>query len=209
MKIKAAFVYVVKQKSGLRKIGFSTNPQQRYEQIKSLNPGVKIERVYLGSRKDERHIHRIFSKYRVSREWFNLGIEHLLDIDLYFTRKYVLNGPEKYLQAYSEFIAGIVAREKIPNRREKEFNSVKALFDMKIPQYPVTELENKNLTQAEIDRINNIGISLKTAAKVKHIWGSNIDLKVRDICAVTGLSMSTVGKILAQIRKEEHQIKTA
>lgn len=53
------------------KIGFTTNLVKRYKTLAS-SPDVKLIHAFRGSREDEAKLHKLFSPYRVSGEWFDL-----------------------------------------------------------------------------------------------------------------------------------------
>lgn len=81
---KDGFVYLMQDHSGLYKIGYSQNPNERLSQLKVGNPKIKMYANYPADRLDERLLHRLFKKYKDSGEWFNLKPKHLKWIDNYF-----------------------------------------------------------------------------------------------------------------------------
>lgn len=63
--------FIGKNWRGPVKIGFSTNPQKRLEQIQTGNP-YKMRILYLavGSFYMEKRLHKLFKKHRYQGEWF-------------------------------------------------------------------------------------------------------------------------------------------
>lgn len=54
------------------KIGFSTNPWARVNELKCASPGLELRAVVVGTMADEREVHQKFAGERITREWFNL-----------------------------------------------------------------------------------------------------------------------------------------
>jgi len=83
-KEKDGFVYIMQDHSGLYKIGYSQNPNERLNQFKTGNPKINMYANYSANRIDERLLHKLFEKNRDCGEWFNLKPIHLKWIDNYF-----------------------------------------------------------------------------------------------------------------------------
>lgn len=83
-KTKNGFVYLMQDHSGLYKIGYSQNPNERLSQLKVGNPTINMYANYPANRLDEILLHRLFKKCKRSGEWFNLKPKHLKWIDTYF-----------------------------------------------------------------------------------------------------------------------------
>ena len=83
-KNKNGFVYLMQDHSGLYKIGYSQNLNERLSQLRVGNPQIYMYANYPAGRLDERLLHRLFKKYKRSGEWFNLQRKHLKWIDNYF-----------------------------------------------------------------------------------------------------------------------------
>ena len=83
-KEKDGFVYVMQDYSGLYKIGYSQNPDERLKQLKTGNPKISMYNNYPANRLDEKLLHKLFEKKRDCGEWFNLRRIDLKWIDNYF-----------------------------------------------------------------------------------------------------------------------------
>lgn len=73
------FVYfIVDESHQLLKIGYSKDPEQRLNQLKTANSGKLIlAKVIRGDQKTERDYHKLFARYKIRREWFCLSPEIL------------------------------------------------------------------------------------------------------------------------------------
>lgn len=68
--------FITNEEEGLVKIGFSKNPLGRLKQIETANGGkLKLAKVIKGTRQEEVKYHKVFSRYKVRREWFRLSEE--------------------------------------------------------------------------------------------------------------------------------------
>ncbi len=82
------FVYLIRDKvSGYIKIGYSTNPHNRIDQLKPktlLPSNVQLELIgfWMGDETDEVSLHGIFRNRRVNGEWFDLD-----DKDIQYIRE--------------------------------------------------------------------------------------------------------------------------
>jgi len=65
------FNYLIKDASGLTKIGMTSNPEQRMRSVKSHNPSAKM--IWHGVGDREREWHNKYKDKNVSGEWFNLS----------------------------------------------------------------------------------------------------------------------------------------
>lgn len=76
------YVYVIKDETNGRKLGFSTNPEMRLKQLQTGNKEIlKIEyRLKVKDmRKAEAALHNLFAVYRLQMgEWFHLAEKDLL-----------------------------------------------------------------------------------------------------------------------------------
>ena len=86
-KEKDGYVYVMQDYSGLYKIGYSQNSDERLKQLKTANPKINMYANYPANRLDERLLHKLFKKYRDCGEWFKLSRVHLKWIDNYFNNQ--------------------------------------------------------------------------------------------------------------------------
>lgn len=58
------------------KIGYSSNPENRLTQLQTSNPfSLELVSTKEGSLDDEKNIHKLFDKYRLSGEWFDYSKE--------------------------------------------------------------------------------------------------------------------------------------
>ena len=57
------------------KIGRSNNPEERLKALKTGNPSCKL--ISYGDGIEEKQLHRIFGKFRVKGEWFQLQRKHV------------------------------------------------------------------------------------------------------------------------------------
>jgi len=82
---KPGFVYVIKSRDGLSKIGITIDPRERLESLNRQYSGdsLEIERLYRVSnmRKYEKALHEYFSEKRIYGEWFDLSNSDLSDFD--------------------------------------------------------------------------------------------------------------------------------
>ena len=83
-KDKDGFVYIMEDNSGLFKIGFSKNPNDRLYQFQTGNPKISIYNSYPANKLDEKLLHKLFQKKRDCGEWFRLKPKHLKWIENYF-----------------------------------------------------------------------------------------------------------------------------
>ena len=86
-KEKDGFVYIMQDYSGLYKIGYSNNPDNRLKQFKTGNPKINMYANYPANRLDERLLHKLFEEYRDDGEWFKLSRVHLQWIENYFNNQ--------------------------------------------------------------------------------------------------------------------------
>ena len=80
---KPGFIYLIKRKNGLVKIGISGNPVKRLYKIKQdVGDAKLISKSWVDDMGlVEAQLHNAFSEYQKEGEWFNLPI-HLQDIDI-------------------------------------------------------------------------------------------------------------------------------
>jgi len=205
MKIKPAFVYVIRQGSGLKKIGFTQNPAQRLKDIKGANPTAVMERLYIGSKSDEGQLHRIFANQRTSREWFRLDAGHMAQIDQFFAKKYLINGPAEYLHAYSIYIADVLSGKQHSENSRRNFDSPQTLFQKQVREkrsnFFVSEKIDPELTESDIENLNKYNINLRTAKGIKAAWSQNPNMSLATLRGITNYSESLCKKILASFRK--------
>lgn len=72
--VKSGFIYLCRNaRTGLTKIGFSTQPKVREGTLQSEEPDISMIFVAPGTMKKERHLHGVFSTQRVRGEWFDLS----------------------------------------------------------------------------------------------------------------------------------------
>jgi hypothetical protein len=61
---------------GYMKIGFTTNPNDRFYNLKTSTPfHLELEAMFPGTEQDERDLHKRLAKHRARREWFRLTDE--------------------------------------------------------------------------------------------------------------------------------------
>lgn len=83
------FVYIMTDKAnGIKKIGFSKNPDAREKTLQSEKPTIEIEKYWWGTMSDEKELHESFSNKRVRGEWFSLYHQDVCAIDFFMTQKY-------------------------------------------------------------------------------------------------------------------------
>jgi hypothetical protein len=71
------FVYLMKHKNGLIKIGYSKNPAVRERTLQAEDPNLKLIAKRKGGVSEERRLHSIFSDKRIRGEWFQLTAHEL------------------------------------------------------------------------------------------------------------------------------------
>jgi hypothetical protein len=70
--------FITNEDEKLVKIGFSKNPLGRLKQLETASSSkLKLAKVIKGTRESEVKYHRLFSRYKVRREWFRLSEEIL------------------------------------------------------------------------------------------------------------------------------------
>lgn len=97
------FVYfIVDESNQLVKIGYSQAPEQRLKQICTANSGkLVLAKVLRGDQKIERKYHKLFARYKIRREWFELSPEILEFLSRsHNTPTYDHNYPKEYKQSY-------------------------------------------------------------------------------------------------------------
>jgi hypothetical protein len=57
------------------KIGIATNPRSRVQAMQTARPGIKLLGDISGGRRLEEQLHRRFSEFRITGEWFRLTEE--------------------------------------------------------------------------------------------------------------------------------------
>lgn len=82
------FVYLIKNPdTGFIKIGFSSNPEKRLEQLKTGCPHAQLLTKFVGTCKDEGKLHKLFFERQIAREWFKLNEDDIIAIQDYFEGK--------------------------------------------------------------------------------------------------------------------------
>lgn len=71
------------RRTGLTKIGTSKNPQYRESTLQSDNPMVELLQTWKASLSHERTMHKLFARYRVRGEWFDLTQEQIDSVGAY------------------------------------------------------------------------------------------------------------------------------
>jgi Meiotically up-regulated gene 113 len=83
------FVYLMFDSSrGYYKIGRANNVQNRLKQLKTANATIEVVCYYPAKTKDEVALHEMFKGVNVSREWFRLEGEHIMQFHSYFLPKF-------------------------------------------------------------------------------------------------------------------------
>jgi len=83
-----SFVYLIKNPdTGFIKIGFSSNPEKRLEQLKTGCPHAQLLTKFVGTCKDEGKLHKLFFERQIVREWFSLTDDDIIAIQDYFEGK--------------------------------------------------------------------------------------------------------------------------
>lgn len=68
---RRTFIYLIEARSGEVKIGCSEQPELRLHAIAQASPcEVRLIAMWRGPFKEEGDLHRLFSEFRVYREWF-------------------------------------------------------------------------------------------------------------------------------------------
>ena len=79
------FVYLIKNEAtGHVKIGFSGNPEQRLEQLKTGCPDAVLIHKFAGTIADEKTLHSLLDSFRIKREWFFIDDKAINLIHDYF-----------------------------------------------------------------------------------------------------------------------------
>ena len=69
-------VYVVRSRAtGLVKIGYSSNPARRLDELAARHGPLDLLLVLAGDRRDEKALHRRFAGHAVGHEWFRCSRE--------------------------------------------------------------------------------------------------------------------------------------
>lgn len=71
------FIYfITDEEKNLVKIGYSQNPLGRLKQLLTASSSkLKLAKVIKGTRKSEAGYHKLFARWKVRREWFELSEE--------------------------------------------------------------------------------------------------------------------------------------
>ena len=85
--VPTEFVYLMKNSNtGLVKVGYSKNPENREKAVRQGKPGTSLIGYYPGSRVDELIIHVKYQSKHSHGEWFRLDSSDVSDIIRYFKR---------------------------------------------------------------------------------------------------------------------------
>lgn len=86
--VRVGYVYLMRDASGLTKIGFSKNPKTRESTLQSEKPSIELVCAWPGTLDDERELHRRFAPKRTRGEWFMLGPSDLDDITAFMLKAF-------------------------------------------------------------------------------------------------------------------------
>ncbi len=82
---KKGFVYLIKDCfRDIYKIGFATNVDSRFSQLKTANAGIELVKHYPATMEHESALHELFSCLNITGEWFALETAHIAEIDMFF-----------------------------------------------------------------------------------------------------------------------------
>jgi len=201
---KRGFIYIVNQPgTSSYKIGFTKTPKRRILDMRVANPFLTIHDIYIGTQADERALHKIYSDFRISREWFTLSLNQIEDIRLFFMEKYLPNA-EAYLNIYSKAVADLSNATVQPypgvyavlyGRGAKEVSPEK--------KRAIILSEETEITDDEYADIVRINLSVKAVKAVKYFWLLDKLVNTVEMCRKTGLSESSCQKALAILRRHE------
>ena len=186
------FVYVAKSKlRNVYKIGYTRNPRQRIQDLRTSSPGADLVKIYGGSKFDEKYLHDLFNVLRVNGEWFRLEPENIKEIDYYF-----LNNGSDQLFLIQKLVIEIInapvnhIRKRIIEKRDKaRYNK-----------------DTVDLTDFEKIEIENLPISLKTAKIIKNVWQSNRDYTYREIAEHSGFSVRVVKYVMPVFKDQSSPV---
>ena len=69
---RGRLVYFIQSDDGRVKIGFARQPSQRLKELQTGSPRrLRLVGLALGGPATERHLHRLFSDFRIAGEWFH------------------------------------------------------------------------------------------------------------------------------------------
>lgn len=85
----SCFVYLMFDSDrGYYKIGKSSNVPKRLKELKTANASIEVVCYYPAKMKDENALHEMFKDVNISREWFGLEGEHIMQFHSYFLPKF-------------------------------------------------------------------------------------------------------------------------
>lgn len=79
------YVYLIRHRNGLTKIGYSRNPRAREKTLQAEDPRLQMIHCFTGDMELEKKLHKAFSHLRKRGEWFELEQRHI-DWILFFLR---------------------------------------------------------------------------------------------------------------------------
>lgn len=87
IKNKLSYVYLMRDTTnGLIKIGYSSNVTAREKTLQSEKPAIELLNYWVGTREDEKILHRLFKNKRIRGEWFEINNQELTQIKNYFSK---------------------------------------------------------------------------------------------------------------------------
>lgn len=151
-----SFVYLIKNPdTGFIKIGFSSNPEKRLEQLKTGCPHAQLLTKFVGTCKDEGKLHKLFFERQIVREWFSLTDNDIIAIQDYFEGKEIRIERKPKEDAYQRAL-------EIINKAGK-----KGIAESQVSKYcsalrKMSALEKKTLfnsmiNSSDIKAIDNLG----------------------------------------------------
>lgn len=116
--MQETWIYLIRDwKTGLTKIGFSGDPQARFNRLckqDTLMPAkndFQFVEAWFGTVSDESALHKLFAHKRIRGEWFDIDSEDLHEIEHYFFENVQFStgktGDQIYEESYQKYLSEI------------------------------------------------------------------------------------------------------